>query len=274
MGMLASDIGALNVETADSGENLKLCRHKATTSWHDHNRQRQEWPACSEELLIGKPISHQCIFVMVTAESSQATVLSALHHRCLTKLFMLSAPIQRLDKLVERKAALKPILQALVSAITPRCWPPAAAPVSRKRWRAPGLRYQAGALRELPSLMSCSAADRVAAERRALGLYDGHGRVAECAATSAGTEVHDALQKFSHAAGFVMIVWLPLPARRATASAPKRCRSKVVKPVAAIRRQMQLGNLVLIMKICQRLQSPSASGGAQPSFKTAENRLV
>src|SRR3989338_9590512 len=113
------DMGAKDVDTADRGEDvLAMCRHKRyDIILHDYNLGAgKNGQQVLEELLIGKLISHQCIFIMVTAESSQAMVLSALEHEpdaYLTKPFNRASLIQRLDKLVERKTALKGILQGL-----------------------------------------------------------------------------------------------------------------------------------------------------------------
>ena len=66
--------------------------------------------------MIEKLISHESVFVMVTAETSQAMVLSALEHEpdaYLTKPFNRSGLAQRLERLEQRKNLLKPILQAL-----------------------------------------------------------------------------------------------------------------------------------------------------------------
>ena len=110
------DMGAKDVDTADCGEDtLAMCRHKRyDIILHDYNLGAgKNGQQVLEELLIGKLISHQCIFIMVTAESSQAMVLSALEHEpdaYLTKPFNRASLAQRLDKLVERKTLLKPIL--------------------------------------------------------------------------------------------------------------------------------------------------------------------
>jgi len=113
------DMGAREVDTADRGEEaLSLCRNKRyDIILHDYNLgSGKNGQQVLEELIAGKLISHQCIFVMVTAESSQAMVLSALEHEpdaYLTKPFNRASLDQRLDKLVERKTALKSVLQAL-----------------------------------------------------------------------------------------------------------------------------------------------------------------
>lgn len=113
------DLGAKDVDTADRGEEaIALCRNKRyDIILHDYNLGAgKNGQQVLEELIAGKLISHECIFVMVTAESSQAMVLSALEHEpdaYLTKPFNRASLLQRLDKLVERKTLLKPVLQAL-----------------------------------------------------------------------------------------------------------------------------------------------------------------
>ncbi len=153
------DMGAREVDTADRGEEaLSLCCNKRyDIILHDYNlgsgKNGQQVLEELEELIAGKLISHQCIFVMVTAESSQAMVLSALEHEpdaYLTKPFNRASLDQRLDKLVERKTALKSILQALdkqdPAAVLSAC---KALGQQDKRYVPLCQRYQATALRDL-----------------------------------------------------------------------------------------------------------------------------
>ena len=94
------DIGAKDVDTADRGEDtLVMCRNKRyDIILHDYSLgSGKNGQQVLEELIAGKLISHQCIFVMVTAESSQAMVLSALEHEpdaYLTKPF---SPLELID---------------------------------------------------------------------------------------------------------------------------------------------------------------------------------
>ena len=109
-----------DVDTADSGEQaLRMCAQKrydfVLRDFHlgDGKKNGQQ---VLEDLLLDKLISHECVFIMVTAESSQSIVLSALEHEpdaYLTKPFNRVGLAQRLEKLVQRKTLLKPILQAL-----------------------------------------------------------------------------------------------------------------------------------------------------------------
>ena len=113
------EMGARDVDTANRGEEaIAMCRQKRyDIILHDYNLGAgKNGQQVLEELIAARLISHQCIFVMVTAESSQAMVLSALEHEpdaYLTKPFNRASLAQRLDKLMERKALLKPVLQAL-----------------------------------------------------------------------------------------------------------------------------------------------------------------
>src|SRR5690606_8484805 len=106
-------------DTADRGEEtLSLCRNKRyDIILHDYNLgPGKNGQQVLEELVAGKLLSPHSIFVMVTAESSQAMVLSALEHEpdaYLTKPFNRASLAQRLDKLVERKQRLKPIYNAI-----------------------------------------------------------------------------------------------------------------------------------------------------------------
>ena len=107
------------VDAAAKGEEaLALCRNtQYDIILHDYNLGAgKNGQQVLEELHHAKLISPHCIFVMCTAESSQAMVMSALEcepDAYLTKPFNRASLQQRLDKLVERKTALKPVLDAL-----------------------------------------------------------------------------------------------------------------------------------------------------------------
>lgn len=107
------------VDAAAKGEEaLALCRNtQYDIILHDYNLGAgKNGQQVLEELHHAKLISPHCIFVMCTAESSQAMVMSALEcepDAYLTKPFNRASLQQRLDKLVERKMALKPVLDAL-----------------------------------------------------------------------------------------------------------------------------------------------------------------
>ena len=114
------DLGARDVDTADSGEQaLRLCAQKRydfiLQDFHlgDGRKNGQQ---VLEDLMVDRLISHACVFVMVTAESSQAIVLSAVEYEpdaYLTKPFNRLGLAQRLEKLYQRKTLLMPILNAL-----------------------------------------------------------------------------------------------------------------------------------------------------------------
>ncbi|MBA1201936.1 response regulator [Pseudomonas capeferrum] len=151
------ELGAREVDTADSGEQaLRMCAQKrydfVLQDYHlgDGKKNGQQ---VLEDLIIDKLISHECVFVMVTAESSQAIVLSALEHEpdaYLTKPFNRVGLAQRLEKLTQRKTLLKPILQALDRS-RPAEVLAACAELCRKdpRFAPLCLRYRADALRDL-----------------------------------------------------------------------------------------------------------------------------
>ena len=99
------ELGVRDVDTADSGEQaLRMCAQKrydfVLQDFHlgDGKKNGQQ---VLEDLLLDKLISHECVFIMVTAESSQSIVLSALEHEpdaYLTKPFTaqsLIEPIRR-----------------------------------------------------------------------------------------------------------------------------------------------------------------------------------
>lgn len=151
------ELGVRDVDTADSGEQaLRLCAQKRydfiLQDFHlgDGRKNGQQ---VLEDLILDKLISHECVFVMVTAETSQAIVLSALEHEpdaYLTKPFNRMGLAQRLEKLVQRKTLLKPILQALDRARPAEVLAACAELCKQDPRFAPlCLRYRADALRDL-----------------------------------------------------------------------------------------------------------------------------
>ncbi len=151
------ELGVRDVDTADSGEQaLRMCAQKRydfiLQDFHlgDGKKNGQQ---VLEDMILDKLISHECVFIMVTAESSQAIVLSALEHEpdaYLTKPFNRVGLAQRLEKLTQRKTLLKPILQALDRG-KPAEVLVACAELCKKdpRFAPLCLRYRADALRDL-----------------------------------------------------------------------------------------------------------------------------
>ncbi len=151
------ELGVRDVDTADCGEQaLRMCAQKRYDFiLHDFHLGdgKKNGQQTLEDLMVDKLISHECVFIMVTAESSQAVVLSALEHEpdaYLTKPFNRIGLAQRLEKLVQRKTLLKPILQALdrgkpaevLTACENLCR-------QDQRFAPLCLRYRANALRDL-----------------------------------------------------------------------------------------------------------------------------
>ncbi|KPW83481.1 TPR repeat-containing response regulator [Pseudomonas congelans] len=114
------ELGVKEVDTADTGEQaLRMCSQKRYDFvLHDFNLGdgRKNGQQVLEDLMIERLLSYESVFIMVTAENSQAMVMSALEWEpdgYLTKPFNRAGLAQRLEKLVQRKTLLKPILQAL-----------------------------------------------------------------------------------------------------------------------------------------------------------------
>ncbi|WP_150305584.1 tetratricopeptide repeat-containing response regulator [Pseudomonas saliphila] len=162
-----------NVDAVATGEEtLALCRNtQYDVILHDYNLgEGKNGQQVLEELHHTKRISPHCIFVMVTAESSQAMVMAALEcepDAYLTKPFNRASLEQRLDKLVQRKAALKPVLEA-VSRNDPQAVVDACRTITQEQPRLATLcqRYLADALAqlgqdaELETLLSGLVGDR------------------------------------------------------------------------------------------------------------------
>ncbi|SDT00187.1 Tetratricopeptide repeat-containing protein [Halopseudomonas litoralis] len=116
-GMLRQ-LGVADVDAAVSGEEaLALCRKKSyDVILHDYNLGKgKNGQQVLEELHHDQLISPHCIFIIISAESSQAMVMAALEcepDSYLTKPFNLASLQQRLDKLIAMKTALRPVLEA------------------------------------------------------------------------------------------------------------------------------------------------------------------
>ncbi|MEH6566685.1 MAG: response regulator [Halopseudomonas sp.] len=153
---MLNQMAAQHVDAAANGEEaIKLCREQQyDIILHDYNLgEGKNGQQVLEELHHEGLISPNCIFVMVTAESSQAMVMAALEFEpdaYLTKPFTRASLQQRLDKLVERKTALQPILAPLAKqqygAVLQACEQIIA---SQPRYAPLCQRYKADALKTL-----------------------------------------------------------------------------------------------------------------------------
>lgn len=107
------------IDTAASGEEVfDLCRrHRYDVILHDYNLGDSiSGQQVLEQLHAQKLLSPQCIFIMVTAENTQAMVLAALECEpddYLTKPFNKVALQTRLERLVKRKQVLAPVFKAI-----------------------------------------------------------------------------------------------------------------------------------------------------------------
>ena len=280
------DLGGKDVDMADCGEDtLKLCRHKRyDIILHDYNLGGgKNGQQVLEELLIGKLISHQCICGRITAESSRAMVLSALEHEpdaYLTKPFNRASLSQRLDKLLERKTALQPILQALdkqdPAAVLAAC---ASLSQQDQRYASLCLRYQAGALRELgrldelETLLNGVLADRAMPWAcMALGsLLQARGQLPR-----AQQVYEQALQSFPMLPGLYDGLAAVLAAQGEGKRAQTLLEEAVKLSPMAIRRQMQLGKLALEnddFGSASKAFRQAVEQGRTSSFKNPENYL-
>jgi len=109
------ELGVKEVDTADSGEQaLRMCSQKRYDFvLHDFNLGdgRKNGQQVLEDLMIERLLSYESVFIMVTAENSQAMVMSALEWEpdgYLTKPFNRAGLAQRLEKLVQRKTYSQP----------------------------------------------------------------------------------------------------------------------------------------------------------------------
>ena len=280
------EMGARDVDTADRGEEaINMCRQKRyDIILHDYNLGAgKNGQQVLEELHAARLISHQCIFVMVTAESSQAMVLSALEHEpdaYLTKPFNRASLAQRLDKLVERKTLLRPILQALDKR-NPAEVLAASEQLARQDKRLLPLcqRYRAGALRalgrgeELERLLNA-----VLAEREIPWAYLALGAqlLARGESQHARQLYEKALQTFPMQPGLYDGLASALEAQGDSARAQAVLEDAVRLSPLAIRRQAQLGKLALHNEdfgAASKAFRSAVDQGRNSRFKSAENYL-
>ena len=116
-GMLRQ-MGVVNIDAVATGEEaLVLCRRNHyDVILHDYNLGKgKNGQQVLEELHHERLLPAHCVFVMISAESSQAMVLAALEcepDSYLTKPFNQASLQQRLDRLIAMKTALRPVLEA------------------------------------------------------------------------------------------------------------------------------------------------------------------
>ena len=116
-GMLRQ-MGVNEIDAVASGEEaLMLCRrNRYDVILHDYNLGKgKNGQQVLEELHHERLLSPHCVFVLISAESSQAMVLAALEcepDSYLTKPFNQASLQQRLDRLIALKTTLLPVLEA------------------------------------------------------------------------------------------------------------------------------------------------------------------
>ena len=280
------EMGARDVDTANRGEEaIAMCRQKRyDIILHDYNLGAgKNGQQVLEELIAARLISHLCIFVMVTAESSQAMVLSALEHEpdaYLTKPFNRASLAQRLDKLMERKALLKPVLQALDKQ-APAEVLAACDRLSQQDKRLLPLcqRYKAGALRELGRSEELERLfNAVLADRAIPWAYQGLGALL----LARGEHLHarqtyeKALQTFPMQPGLYDGLAAVLDAEGEAKRAQEILEDAVRLSPLAIRRQAQLGKLALRNEDfagASKAYRSAMEQGRHSRFRSPENYL-
>ena len=281
------EMGIRDVDTAESGETaIRMCGQKRYDFiLHDFHLGdgKKNGQQVLEDLMIDKLISHEAIFVMVTAESSQAVVLSALEHEpdaYLTKPFNRLGLTQRLDKLVQRKTLLKPILQALdrgrpaevLLACDNLCkQDPRFAPLCL-RYRADAL----GALNRHEELERFLKA--ILANRPTPWAYAALGKMLfkRGQAVQAKEIYEQAIKAFSMMPGLYDGLADVLAAAGETRRAQSVLEEAVRLSPLAVRRQMQLGKLALgnaDFDTSSRAYRQAVSQGQNSRFKDPESNL-
>lgn len=112
-------LGVQQIDTAANGDDvMELCRrNRYDVILHDYNLgEGVSGQQVLEQLHAEKLLSAHCIFIMVTAENTQAMVLAAIECEpddYLTKPFNKVALQTRLERVVKRKEILRPVLTAV-----------------------------------------------------------------------------------------------------------------------------------------------------------------
>ena len=281
------ELGIKDVDTADTGEQaLRMCSQKAydfiLQDFHlgDGKKNGQQ---VLEDLMVEKLISHESVFVMVTAETSQAMVLSALEHEpdaYLTKPFNRSGLAQRLERLVQRKTLLRPILQALdrgkplevLNACIALC-------KQDIRYSPLCLRYRADALRDLNQNEALERLyDSIIADRPLPWAFAGLGKLLfkRGQITQAKGVYEKALKVFPMMPALYDGMADVLVAEGNTQGAQRVLEDAIRLSPLAVRRQAQLGKLAMVnedFETASKAYRQAVAQGAQSRFKDAESNL-
>ncbi|MFJ4429427.1 tetratricopeptide repeat protein [Pseudomonas sp. NPDC089395] len=281
------ELGVRDVDTADSGEQaLRMCGQKRydyiLQDFHlgDGKKNGQQ---VLEDLILDKLISHECVFIMVTAESSQAIVLSALEHEpdaYLTKPFNRVGLAQRLDKLTQRKTLLKPILQALDRG-RPAEVLVACAELCKKdpRFAPLCLRYRADALRHLNRFEELEKfLKSILASRPQPWVYSALGSLMHKRGQNAQAQgvYEQALKAFPIMPGLYDGMADVLVAQGDTKRAQNMLEEAVRLSPLAVRRQATLGKLALVnedFESASKAFRHAVNQGKSSRYKDPESNL-
>jgi CheY-like chemotaxis protein/Flp pilus assembly protein TadD len=281
------ELGVKDVDTADTGEQaLKMCAQKSydfiLQDFHlgDGKKNGQQ---VLEDLMSEKLISHEAVFVMVTAETSQAMVLSALEHEpdaYLTKPFNRSGLAQRLERLEQRKTLLKPILQALdrgkpvevLNACIALC-------KQDIRYSPLCLRYRADALRDMNQNEALERLyDSIIADRPLPWAFAGLGKLLfKRGQVAQAKDVYEkALKVFPMMPSLYDGMADVLVAEGDTKGAQRVLEEAIRLSPLAVRRQALLGKLAMANEdfdTASRAYRQAVTQGAQSRFKDPESNL-
>lgn len=281
------ELGVRDVDTADSGEQaLRMCAQKRydviLQDFHlgDGKKNGQQ---VLEDLILDKHISHECIFIMVTAESSQAIVLSAIEHEpdaYLTKPFNRVGLAQRVEKLYQRKNLLKPILQALDRNRPAEVLAACAELCKRDPRLAPlCLRYRADALRNLSRFEELEKfLKAILASRPQPWVYAALGSLMHKRGQNAQAQgvYEQALKAFPIMPGLYDGMAEVLVAQGETKRAQKMLEEAVRLSPLSVRRQSTLGKLALEnedFESASKAFRHAVNQGQSSRYKDPENNL-
>ncbi|NNM51305.1 MAG: response regulator [Pseudomonadales bacterium] len=279
-------IGATMVDVATSGEEtIMMCRKKKyDIIMHDYNLgPGKDGQQVLEELVLQKLLPPHTIFVMVTAENTQAMVMGAMEYEpddYLTKPFNRASLMQRLDKLVERREAMT----AINSAAAKSAWGEMIKAcdelmINNKRYAAMALRKKAMALQEMGKSKELETMLRSMLEQRPVPwafLMLGRLLVARGDAQQAQVVVSDAIQQYPQLPALYDVMAEAQQKQGQLAAAQATIQEALKTSPRAIRRQMQLGALAKVngdLDIAARAFREAVGLGRGSCLKSPDNYL-
>lgn len=279
-------IGAVMVDVATTGEEtILMCKKKKyDIIMHDYNLgPGKDGQQVLEELVLQKLLPPHTIFVMVTAENTQAMVMGAMEYEpddYLTKPFNRASLLQRLDKLVERREAMA----AINAAAAKSAWADMVKAcdelmATNKRYASMALRKKAMAMQEMGKSKELETLLRSILEQRPVPwafLMLGRLLMARGDAQQAQVVVSNAIQQYPQLPALYDVLAAAQQQQGQLTAAQATIKEALKTSPRAIRRQMQLGALAKAngdLDMAARAYREAVGLGRGSCLKTPDNYL-